>query len=71
LCEQLLHELVPLVRGRASVEVLNIDLRDDLRTRYGNRIPVVELDGRILSEFRLDRRAIEDALCGTKGPAKP
>ena len=62
LCEQLLHELVPLVRGRASVEVLNIDLRDDLRARYGNRIPVVELDGRTLSEFRLDRHAIEDAL---------
>jgi hypothetical protein len=58
----LIRELVPLVRRRGSVEVLNIDLDEGLSARYGERIPVVELDGRILCEIQLDRRAIEEAL---------
>jgi hypothetical protein len=58
----LIRELVPLVRRRGSVEVLNIDLDEGLRARYGERIPVVELAGRILCEIRLDSRAIEEAL---------
>jgi hypothetical protein len=62
LCELLLDELLPLVRGRARVEVLDIDLAARLREIYGTRIPVVELDGRVLCEYRLDRRAIEDGL---------
>lgn len=62
LCELLLEELLPLVRGQAGVEVVNVDLDADLREAYGARIPVVELDGRELCEYRLDRGAIEDAL---------
>jgi hypothetical protein len=62
LCELLLDELLPLVRGRARVELLDIDLAAHLLEIYGTRIPVVELDGRVLCEYRLDRRAIEDGL---------
>jgi hypothetical protein len=70
----LLDELLPLVRGRATVEVLDIDLADGLRETYGTRIPVVELDGRVLCEYRLDRRAIEDGLLhrpGNEGRGQP
>jgi hypothetical protein len=79
LCELLLDELLPLVRGRARIEVLDIDLAAHLPEIYGTRIPVVELDGRVLCEYRLDRRAVEDGLedsagnegRGAKTPAPP
>ena len=67
LCELLLDGLLPLVRGRARVEVLDIDLAAGLLETYGTRIPVVELDGRVLCEYRLDRQAIEDGLEGPPG----
>jgi hypothetical protein len=57
----LLEELLPLVRGRASVVVVDID-QDGLGGTYGTRIPVVELDGRVLCEYRLDRQAVEAGL---------
>jgi hypothetical protein len=62
LCELLLDELLPVIRGRASVEVVDIDLAAALQKTYGSRIPVVELDGRVLCEYRLDRQALEDGL---------
>jgi hypothetical protein len=62
LCELLLEDLLLLVRGRARVESVDIDLDAGLREAYGTRIPVVELDGHTLCEYRLERQAIEDAL---------
>jgi hypothetical protein len=62
LCELLLEDLLPLVRGRARVESVDIDLDAGLREAYGTRIPVVELDGRTVCEYRLEKQAIEDAL---------
>jgi hypothetical protein len=67
LCELLLDELLPMVRGRASVEVVDIDLVPALREAYGMRIPVVELDGRVLCEYRLDRQVLEDGLQRFRG----
>ena len=62
LCELLLEELVPLARGRAAIEVVDIDRDAELRNAYGIRIPVVEFEGKVLSEYRLDRAAVENAL---------
>jgi len=59
---------MPIVRGRGTVQVLNVDLDDDLRKKYGTRIPVVEHRGRSLCEYRLDRAAIE-AVLQTERPA--
>lgn len=58
LCEDLLDELLPLVRGRAVVETRNIE--DDPRwlSDYVLRIPVVECAGEVLCEGRLDRAAV-------------
>lgn len=58
LCEVLLEALLPMVRGTFEVEVRDIDTRSDWRNRYGTRIPVVELQGRKVCEYRLDREAI-------------
>jgi hypothetical protein len=62
LCEQLIEELLPLVRERAGIEVLNIDSRADWTEKYGTRIPVLELDGQALCQYSLDVRAVVAAL---------
>ena len=62
LCEQLIEELQPLLRGRAEIEVLNIDTRADWAEKYSSRIPVIELGGRFLCEYHLDADAIAAAL---------
>ena len=67
LCEQLIEELLPQVRDRARVEVLDVDTREDWLQRYGDRVPVVELDGRRICQFRLDRAALTSALRSATG----
>ncbi len=62
LCELLIEELTPLVRGRATVVVLDIDTRTEWATRYDVRVPVVEIGGKFLCELRLDREAVVGAL---------
>lgn len=64
LCEDLIEELMPLVRGRATLEVRNIDDDPALAAEYGIRIPVVEVNGKALCQHVLDRDAILDALSG-------
>ncbi|HEX5765243.1 MAG TPA: glutaredoxin family protein [Woeseiaceae bacterium] len=67
LCELMVEELVPLVRGRALVEVVDVDTEPALREEYGLRVPVLACDGRMLCEYQLDRQAVEDALQGESG----
>ena len=62
LCEVLLESLLPMVRGTFEVEVLDIDTRPEWGSRYGTRIPVVEIGGRTICQYRLDREAIVDLL---------
>lgn len=62
LCEQLIGELAPLVRGRANLEVRNIDGHGPWQRQFGTRIPVVEIAGRIICEYHLNRDAVEAAL---------
>jgi hypothetical protein len=52
----------PLVRELAVVEVRNVDDREDWRLQYGERIPVVEVDGRMVCQYRLDVGALKQAL---------
>lgn len=58
LCELLIEELMPLARGRARIHLRDVDSDPDLRERYGLRVPVVEADGEILCESRLDRARV-------------
>jgi len=62
LCEVLIEELAPLLRGRAGLEVRDVDERSDWRERYGESVPVVELDGVLLCRYQLDRDAVAKAL---------
>ena len=58
LCEVLLEELLPLVRGRYEVVVHDIDMRDDWRQAFDTRVPVVEYDGAFICQYHLDRQAL-------------
>ena len=62
LCEQLLEDLMPLVRGRLEIEVVNIDDDADLGREYGRRIPVMEFGGQFVCQYTLDRIAIRTIL---------
>lgn len=62
LCEELVEALLPLARGRIGVEVVDVDERAEWRAAYGLRIPVVELDGRLLCEATLDSAAVDAAI---------
>lgn len=58
LCEVLIEELEPLIRGRARLELRDVDSDEDWRREYGLRVPVLEAAGRTLCEFRLDRASV-------------
>jgi len=58
LCELLIEELMPLTRGRARLRLCDVDRDAALVERYGLRVPVLEADGEVLCEARLDRDAV-------------
>ena len=62
LCDLLVDELLPLVRGALAVEVCDIDSRPDWRSKYDIRIPVVEYEDRLISEYPLDLGAVSRLL---------
>ena len=67
LCELLVEELLPLIRGRLDLEVIDIDRRPDLTGDYGTRIPVVEFAGREVCQYHLDTAAIHAILNAIPG----
>jgi hypothetical protein len=58
LCEILIEELLPLVRGRFELMIHDIDSREDWRKIYNTRVPVVEYDGELICQYHLDRQAL-------------
>jgi hypothetical protein len=65
LCDQMHEELGELLRGRATVLIVDVDDDPGLRERHGLRVPVLEFAGRELCPGRLDQvavRLIEAAL---------
>ena len=64
LCELLIDELTPLIRGRLELEVRDIDTRPEWKLKYGIRIPVVEYQGETVCQHHLDDAAIRAILDG-------
>lgn len=62
LCELLIEELLPLVRGVLGIEVRDIDSRPDWLKSYDIHVPVVEYEDRLISQYPLDREAISGLL---------
>ena len=68
LCEQLIEELLPLIRGKLDVNVQDIDSRPEWQAEYGMRIPVVEWNGEFVCQYTLDELAIRRIVAGIEGP---
>ena len=64
LCEQLVEEILPMIRDRLELQVLNIDLRPEWSSEYGTRIPVVEYDSQFVCQYTLDKSLITEILAG-------
>lgn len=62
LCEVMIEELLPMIRGRAELEVLDIDTQPEWREKYDIRVPVLVFDERELCEYQLDPEAVQTAL---------
>jgi hypothetical protein len=58
LCEILIEELLPMVRGRLEPEIRDIGTCEAWHRDYHARIPVVEYDGEAICQYHLDRDAI-------------
>lgn len=64
LCEVLIEELLPLVRGRLQVEVRDVDSNEQWLRDYDIRVPLIEFEGECISEYTLDRAAVQRILAG-------
>jgi hypothetical protein len=62
LCEVLIGELRPLVRGRLELDIRDIDSNPAWHERFWSDIPVVEFDGEVVCMHFLDRDAITGIL---------
>jgi hypothetical protein len=62
LCEELIEELLPIIRGRLELEIRDIDTNPVWHERFWEDIPVVEFEGRVICRLFLDRDAITGIL---------
>ena len=68
LCEQLIEELLPMIRGSLDLDVRDIDRRADWHAEYNTRIPVVEFEDEFVCQYTLDRPAIQTIVAGCAEP---
>jgi glutaredoxin len=64
LCDEAREQLLEMRAAGPGFEVREKDIEQDerLHARYLERIPVVEIEGRIISELVLDRDAVRSRL---------
>ncbi|MCH8249760.1 MAG: glutaredoxin family protein [Proteobacteria bacterium] len=62
LCEEMLEELLPMIRSSAEIEIRDVDDRPEWRQKYDVRVPVIEHLGQVVSEYPLDYDAIRRVL---------
>ena len=67
LCDEAREMLAPLVARAGDVELIEIDIEGDdaLLRRYLERIPVIELEGRVIAELVADPGTLQGALLHT------
>jgi hypothetical protein len=64
LCEFMLEELERLYGTQLSVNVLDVDSRDEWRQLYGLKVPVLCHRDQVVCFGRLDRAALRRVLAG-------
>ena len=65
LCELMIEDLLPLLRGRLELVIHDVDSREDWKRDYDTRVPVVEYDGELICQYHLDREALTRILSNT------
>ncbi len=58
----MLEELLPLIRDQIEVEIRDIDSKAEWREKFDRRVPVIDYDGQVISEYPLNHGAIRDLL---------
>jgi predicted thioredoxin/glutaredoxin len=58
LCEILVDQLMPIIRGRLDLQMCNIETNSDWMARFELRIPAVVFEGEEICHFKLDKEAI-------------
>lgn len=60
LCESMLEQLVALLGERAAaVQVVDISDDAELERKYGQRVPVLLVDGELVCAYRLDEERVK------------
>ena len=62
LCERLLEDLLPLVRGHMLLDVADIDSQRTWQKEFDTQIPLVEYEGGFVCRYQLDVPAIRKIL---------
>ncbi|MFM7205134.1 MAG: glutaredoxin family protein [Planctomycetaceae bacterium] len=63
--EDLVQELCP------GADVVDVDCDPGVRQQYGLRVPVIEIDGVVAAEGRIERRDVERLAAGGRSDAEP
>jgi len=58
----MLEALLPLLRGRAEVDVHDIDTNLDWQRQFDVRVPVLEYAGQLVCQFEIDAAAVSAVL---------
>jgi hypothetical protein len=66
LCDEARASILAVRAELPAFELRDVDIESDARLHaaYLERIPVIEVDGEVVSELGLDRAALERALVG-------
>jgi hypothetical protein len=62
LCEEMLEEIEPLCRGKASLVVRDVDENAEWAERYGIYVPVLYVDETEICRYQLDRSKVIELL---------
>jgi glutaredoxin len=64
LCDEARDAIATLTEGRRDIELREVDIEssDELHRRYLERIPVIEIEGKVVSELEPDLTALRAAL---------
>jgi glutaredoxin len=63
LCDEALAVVSEVRRGHSfSLSIVDIDGDAKLRARYGEKVPVIVVDGRMHAKYRVDARRFERRL---------
>ncbi len=58
----MLEEIMPLIRDKVKLEIRNVDSQDAWREKYGTRVPIIKSDKKIISEYRLNHKFLQNYL---------